>query len=125
MIIFLQAGVHIQWSLLEKLLKLLQDFYDVTEQLSHASACISEVIPVVYMLTESLDSVTSDDQGVKTFKAKPLSSVKKRMSKYETMEQYSVATLLDQRYIRICHYMCSNYMVFLDTRPTSSKTPPI
>ena len=88
----------INWRLMQQVVDILSDFNDATVQLSHASSCISEVVPVAFLLQESLKKVTDQDQGVKEFKKKLQTAVLDRMSKYEELDHYAVATLLDSKY---------------------------
>ena len=51
--------------LLKKCVSLLKPFDDVTKNISAASSCVSETIPLVSTLKVMLSSTTEDDQGVK------------------------------------------------------------
>ena len=88
-------------------------FNEVTEQLSHGSACISEVgnsvrkyilhfqvIPMVTIMMHSLER-TEMDYGVIGWKANLKERITERLGNVEFEESYSVATLLDPRLI--CH----------------------
>ena len=86
------------WTLMEKVVNVLGVFFEATERFSSASACISEVIPTVTGLLVTLNINDRDDIGVKDFKRKLKDSLERRLGGKETLEQYSVATLLDPRY---------------------------
>ena len=110
--------VH-DWSLLKKLVSVLKDFNDATEALSSRSASIAEVssysllllslsssslyfctvqvIPIVSTIMLDLSASSSADHGVKGLKKELLSGMTKRMGSLESMEIYSVATLLHPR----------------------------
>ena len=86
------------WTLMEKVVNVLGVFFEATKRFSSASACISEVIPTVTGLLVTLNINDRDDIGVKDFKRKLKDSLERRLGGKETLEQYSVATLLDPRY---------------------------
>ena len=67
-------------------------------KVSSVALVCTQVVPVVFMLRESLEKITEEDNGVKTWKALLLGSVTKRMAVYETKEHFAVATVLDPRY---------------------------
>ena len=84
-------------------------FNEVTEQLSHGSACISEVgnsvrniflhfqvIPMVSIMMHSLER-TGKDYGVIGWKANLKERITERLGNVDFEESYSVATLLDPR----------------------------
>ena len=87
------------WSLMEKVVKVLGVFLEATERFSSPSACISEVIPTVTGLLVTLNVNDRDDVGVKDFKRKLKESLERRLGDKETLDQYAVATLLDPRYL--------------------------
>ena len=87
------------FTLMEKVVKVLQAFNEVTEQLSHNSACISEVIPVVTILLAALDR-GNDDLGVVGYKFNLRSKLREKMGHFESIDIYSLATLVDPRYRR-------------------------
>ena len=82
---------------MEKIVKVLQVFNEVTEQLSHNSACISEVIPVVTILLAALDR-GDNDMGVIGYKYNMRSKLREKMGHFEGVDNYSMATLVDPRY---------------------------
>ena len=85
------------WNLMEKVVKILEVFYEATVRFSSSSACISEVIPTVTGLSVTLSVVDQDDNGVKDFKRKLKASLLLRLGEKELLERYSIATLLDPR----------------------------
>ena len=58
----------------------------------------TQVVPTVFMLRESLELITEEDNGVKTWKKHLLGAVTKRMAVYESIEHFALATVLDPRY---------------------------
>ena len=85
------------WTLMEKVVKVLEIFFEATVRFSSSSACISEVIPTVTGLLFTLSSEARDDHGVKDFKRKLKASMVERLGAKEELESYSIATLLDPR----------------------------
>ena len=83
------------WTLMEKVVKVLEIFFEATVRFSSSSACISEVIPTVTGLLFTLSSEARDDHGVKDFKRKLKASMVERLGAKEELESYSIATLLD------------------------------
>ena len=81
------------WNLMEKVVKILEVFYEATVRFSSSSACISEVIPTVTGLSVTLSVVDQDDNGVKDFKRKLKASLLLRLGEKELLERYSIATL--------------------------------
>ena len=86
-----------EWTLMDKVVKVLGVFFEATERFSSASSCISEVIPTITGLLVTLTIHDRDDNGVKDFKRKLKDSIERRLGGKETLEHYSVATLLDPR----------------------------
>ena len=85
------------WTLMEKVVTVLDIFYDATLRFSATTACISEVIPTVTGIIFTLSSEARDDLGVKDFKRKLKTAMVQRLGAKEDLERYSVATLLDPR----------------------------
>ena len=85
------------WNLMEKIVKILEVFFEATLRFSSSSACISEVIPTVTGLSVTLGVVDQEDNGVKDFKRKLKASLMSRLGEKEMLERYSLATLLDPR----------------------------
>ena len=85
------------WALMEKVVKVLEVFYEATVRLSSNSACISDVIPTITGLLVTLNVENREDQGVKDFKRKLKAALVERLGSKEELEKYSVATLLDPR----------------------------
>ena len=85
------------WELMAKLVKVLRGFKEATEMLSSSEASISQIIPIVTIIKESL-LVSSGDQGVKTLKKGLGAALEKRFATKEFDSKFAVATLLDPRY---------------------------
>ena len=86
------------WNLMEKVVKVLEVFYEATVRLSSSSACISDVIPTITGLLYTLSPGGDREvHGVKNFKRKLKESLTERLGAKELLEQYSIATLLDPR----------------------------
>ena len=79
----------------------LEDFHGATEQLSSSSACVSEVIPVLYTICHNLTNLSTIDKTICDLKAGLLESVDRRLGDVEELELYSVATLCDVRLVLI------------------------
>ena len=85
------------WSLMEKVVHVLEIFFEATIRFSSSTACISEVIPTITGILVTLSSEAREDHGVKDFKRKLKASMTERLGAKEDLERYSVATLLDPR----------------------------
>ena len=85
------------WDLMSKVVTVLRGFKEATEMLFSSQASISQIIPVVTIINESLKR-SGEDQGVKSLKAKLQASLQKRFSHKEFDAKYAIATLLDPRY---------------------------
>ena len=83
--------------MMERVVKVLQVFFEATEKLSHNSSCISEVIPVVTILLAALDK-GDHDLGVTGMKFNLRSKLRANMGNLEDVDIYAVATLVDPRY---------------------------
>ena len=91
------------WSVIANAVSVLKIFYEITLQLSHASACLSEVIPCVTMLARSLERTGGpEEDGVRMFKddlrAAVLQKEANRLGDFEDNEVYIVSTLCDPRF---------------------------
>ena len=87
--------------LMKRVVKVLKFFKEATEMLSKSDASISQCIPIITTIMDSLkDENTRDDHGVKTFKKDLLAAMYKRFGQYERNENYFMATFLDPRYRR-------------------------
>ena len=82
---------------MQKFVLVLEDFSGATEQLSSSSACISEVIPVLYTICHNLGTISSVDKTLGGMKLGLLEAVNRRLGSIETTEMYSVATICDVR----------------------------
>ena len=95
-----QVNIHMynsDWELMGKVVKVLRVFKEATEMLSSSQASISQIIPLVTIIRESLRR-GGDDQGVRTLKVKLSNSLERRFGHKEFDSKYAVATLLDPRY---------------------------
>ena len=82
---------------MQKIVLVLEDFAGATEQLSSSSACISEVIPVLFTICHNLTAISTMDNTISAMKAGLLESINRRLGAEETTKMYSVATLCDVR----------------------------
>ena len=99
----LQMVKERDWSVMANVVSVLKIFYEITLQLSHASACLSEVIPCVTMLARSLERTGGpEEDGVRMFKddlrAAVLQKEANRLGDFEDNEVYIVSTLCDPRF---------------------------
>ena len=106
------------WAVMGNVVNVLKVFYEITLQLSHASACISEVrfknltysiiyfetqvLPCITMLARSLERTGgSDEDGVRMLKDELRDAVLKknsnRLGDFEDYNFYVVSTLCDPR----------------------------
>ena len=91
------------WTTIANVVNVLKIFYEITLQLSHASACVSEVIPCVTMLARSLERTGGpEEEGVRLFKddlrVTVLEKNANRLGDYADNDFYIVSTLLNPRY---------------------------
>ena len=86
-----------EWELMGKVVKVLKVFKEATEMLSSSQACISQIIPLVKVLKESLKR-GKDDHGVRSLKLQLIKSLERRFDSKEFDDKYAIATLLDPRY---------------------------
>ena len=94
------VNVHMynsDWELMDKVVKVLRVFKEATEMLSSSQASISQIIPLVTIIRESLKR-GREDQGVITLKLKLSNSLERRFGHKEFDSRYALATLLDPRY---------------------------
>ena len=89
------------WELMAKIVSLLKGYKEATLMLSSSSASISQVIPIVKLIWDSLAVSARSDHGVKTFKTNLRASLERRFAEKETTEEYTLATLLDPRYKKV------------------------
>ena len=99
----LQLVKERDWPVMANVVSVLKIFYEITLQLSHASACLSEVIPCVTMLARSLERTGGpEEDGVRMFKddlrAAVLQKEANRLGDFEDNEMYIVSTLCDPRF---------------------------
>ena len=92
------------WNLLAAVTKVLRGFKEATENLSKASACVSEYIPTVFLLLKSIEVSAEDEteigRGVKGLKTRLSDDLEKRMREMdiERLDTFVLATLLDPRF---------------------------
>ena len=86
------------WKVTKSVVNVLESFKSATVQLSSASACISESIPIISMIFETLDSSSDTEIGVKDLKKRLKDNLKERTEHMEDEDDFRIATLLDQRY---------------------------
>lgn len=88
-----------EWSLMEKVLRLLQPFEEYTKLMSKNNSCISEVIPAVTVLKKFL---SRDDEektaGVRTMRDDLSTSLEKRFQTTFVNKNYVLATIVDPRF---------------------------
>ena len=99
----LQLVKERDWSVMANVVGVLKIFYEITLQLSHASACLSEVLPCVTMLARSLERTGgAEEDGVRMLKDDLREAVLKkeanRLGDFEDNEVYIVSTLCDPRF---------------------------
>ena len=95
------------WPTMENIVSVLKIFYEVTNQLSHSSACISEVIPCTTMIAKSLERTGGvEEAGDRLFKDELRDTLLKKdansLGDLEESDFYIVSTLLDPRYKDSC-----------------------
>lgn len=91
-----------QWTLLEKTASVMGPFEELTRKVSSSDAMAADVIPAITVLLRFLSRETEEDHGVKTMKGTLAAAVKKRFADVEGNPLYSLATLLDPRYVCVC-----------------------
>lgn len=89
------------WELMNKVVLVLKGFKEATLMLSKSSASISQVIPIVKLIKDSLEVSPRADHGVKKFKKDLKAALERRFDEKEDLEEYTIATLLDPRYKKI------------------------
>ena len=117
----LQMVKERDWSVIANVVSVLKIFYEITLQLSHASACLSEVIPCVTMLARSLERTGGpEEDGVRMFKddlrAAVLQKEANRLGDFEDNEVYIVSTLCDPRFK-------DSFFLERGNRPTGKRPP--
>ena len=85
------------WSLMDKVVKVLKSFEEATQMLSTKNACISQTIPIITLIIQQLNT-TKDDFGVKTLKRDLQNAMEARFDHYESDDKYTLSTILDPRY---------------------------
>ena len=90
-----------QWTLAEKLVRILLPFEEVTREASGDYSSAAVIIPVINSLERSLTTTTdsaTDDHGITRMKKEMLSSLQQRYQNMETNKLYALATALDPRF---------------------------
>lgn len=92
------------WKVIKNTVKVLGSFKEATLELSKASACISQAIPIITSVLHMLKPTnTETDIGVKNLKRRLSENLANRVRSIETSEIHALATLLDPRY-RNCYF---------------------
>eukprot|EP00795_Rhopilema_esculentum_P002842 gene2842-1076_t len=94
-----------EWQLMDKVLRLLQPFFEITKKVSGEQSILSAVIPDVAALDRYLTKYTTKDSGVHTLKEELRQELKRRFFSPNEQEldvtyskPYVVSTLLDPRF---------------------------
>ena len=87
-----------EWTLMEKVKRVLKPFKEATEILSHRDASISMAIPIVATIMDGLDDESRDDHGVLGMMRDLRECMEDRFSNMEDMNCYTAATLLDAKF---------------------------
>lgn len=93
-----------EWNLCEKMVRVLQPFFEITKQVSSEQSSLGDVIPHVVALDRYL-SKPGDDRGVQTTKAELLNALRQRLLSpssgklnVKTDKNYVLTTVVDPRY---------------------------
>ena len=93
-----------QWNLCEKILHILQPFFEITKQVSSEQSSLGDVIPHVVALDRYL-SKPGDDSGVQTTKAELCNALRQRLLlpsseklNVKADKNYVLTTVVDPRY---------------------------
>jgi hypothetical protein len=93
-----------QWNLCEKILRILQPFFELTKQVSSEQSSLGDVIPHVVALDRYL-SKPGDDSGVQTTKAELRNALRQRLLSpsseklnVKADKNYVLTTVVDPRY---------------------------
>ena len=88
-----------EWSLMEKVLRLLQPFEEYTKLVSKNNPCISEVIPAVTMLKKFLSRDDGEKTaGVRTMRDELSSALERRFETALINKCFVLATMIDPRF---------------------------
>ena len=94
-----------EWQLMDKVLRLLQPFFEITKKVSGEQSILSAVIPDVAALDRYLTKYSTKDSGVHTLKEELRQELKRRFFSPNEQEldvtyskPYVVSTLLDPRF---------------------------
>jgi len=86
-----------EWDLVDRVVAILEPFYDATIELSSDDACVSVIIPLIAMLSAKMESAP-EDRGLLQMKAALRDSMKRRIAYYRKLPSVIAATLLDPRF---------------------------
>lgn len=86
-----------EWKLVERVVDVLQPFYDATLEICFDDACISVAIPIIAMLNVKLEAKT-DDRGLLQLKAALRDAMTRRFASVKKTPHFIAATLLDPRF---------------------------
>lgn len=88
-----------EWSLMEKVLRLLQPFAEYTKLMSKDNSCISEVIPAITVLKKFLSKDDGEKTaGVRTMRDELRTTLEKRFETTFVDNNYVLATMVDPRF---------------------------
>ncbi len=88
-----------EWSLMEKVLRLLQPFEEYTKLMSNNNSCISEVIPAITVLKKFLSRDDGEKTaGVRTMRDELSSALERRFQTAFSNKNFVLATTIDPRF---------------------------
>jgi hypothetical protein len=86
-----------EWELAERVVKILQPYYEATLDISADNACVSIAIPLIALLEGNMQS-TDEDRGLLQMKAALRDALKRRFIYLKRTPYIAAATLLDPRF---------------------------
>ncbi|CAG4964559.1 unnamed protein product [Colias eurytheme] len=91
------------WLKLENCTKILKPFEEVTKTLSSTEACISSVIPLIHVLTCTMQKILREDnigndQDCKNVIQKLIEEINNRFGEIHNNNLYTISTYLDPKY---------------------------
>lgn len=89
------------WLQLESYVKILKPFEEVTKSMSSNEACISSVIPLIHVLTRTMQIFLredNNDQNCKNLVQKLIEEINNRFSEIHNNNIYAISTYLDPKY---------------------------
>ena len=99
-----------QWSLAEKVVRLLQPFEEATREVSGEYSSAGVIVPIMNSLERALTShaeSTVDDHGITRMKHQMLLSLKQRYQNMETNKFFTLSAVLDPRF-KLCVFMSAS-----------------